>query len=113
MTEAASSFPAIVQMVDLTGKYGTPTTHGGRRIYAVRISDNVTEEEDEPAFLQGEQNRSEPRFGRYHVFLPAGDRTLRFSHIGYVTQDVPVTVTGSGIRIEVALARDLSENGGR
>jgi len=47
-------------------------------------------------FTQGEQNRSEPLFGRYHAFLPAGNHTLRFTLAGYTTQDVPVTVTANG-----------------
>ena len=50
----------------------------------------------ENPFTQGEQNRSEPLYGRYHAFLPAGLHTLRFSLAGYQTQDVPVTVTATG-----------------
>ena len=56
-------------------------------------------------FSHGERNTSEPRFGRYHAFLPAGDHTLRFSLEGYVPQDIAVTVTSAGTRVEVALAR--------
>jgi hypothetical protein len=66
----------------------------------------------ENPFTQGEQNTSEARFGRYHAFLPPGDHTLRFSHPDYVTQDVPVTVTSSGSRVEVALVRNLEEKAG-
>ena len=51
MRAAANSFPAICQFVDLNAKYGTPLTHQGRRIYAVKISDNVTQDENEPAFF--------------------------------------------------------------
>ncbi len=61
----------------------------------------------ENPFTQGEQNTSEPRFGRYHAFLPPGEHTLRFSHAGYVTQEVPVTVTAAGTRLEVALVREV------
>lgn len=61
----------------------------------------------EEPFSQGEKNTSEPRFGRYHAFLPPGEYTLRFSHPGYVTQDVAVTVTNTENRVEVALEREL------
>ncbi len=60
----------------------------------------------ENPFTQGEKNTSEPRFGRYHAFLPPGEHTLRFSHAGYVTQEIPVTVTGEGTRVEVALVKE-------
>ena len=51
MTEAATQFPDVVEMVNLTEEYGTPQTYLGRNLYAVKISDNVSQEEDEPAFL--------------------------------------------------------------
>jgi hypothetical protein len=51
MAQVAASFPAIAQLVNLTDTYGTPRTHGGRSLFALRISDNVGEEEDEPSFL--------------------------------------------------------------
>jgi len=51
MAEAATQFPDIVGIVNLTEKYGRPPTHLGRSLYAVKISDNVSQEEDEPAFL--------------------------------------------------------------
>ena len=60
----------------------------------------------ENPFTQGERNTSEPRFGRYHAFLPVGDHTLSFSHPGYVTQNIPVTVSSSATRLEVALVRE-------
>ncbi len=59
----------------------------------------------ENPFTQGEKNPCEPNFGRYHAFLPNGNHTLRFRHPCYVTQDVPVAVTGAGIQVEVALVR--------
>jgi len=46
-----SDFPSICKVVDLTAEYGTPATFEGRHIIAVKISDQVTEDEDEPAFL--------------------------------------------------------------
>lgn len=51
MTAAADSFPAICRFVDLTAELGTPPTFEGRSLYAVKISDNVTVDEDEPSFL--------------------------------------------------------------
>lgn len=59
----------------------------------------------ENPFTHGERNRSEPLFGRYHAFLPIGKHTLRFSHPCYVTQDVPVTVTATGITMDVQMVR--------
>jgi predicted deacylase len=46
-----STYPAIAKVVDLTAKYGTPPTFEGRHIYALKISDNVAQDEDEPNFM--------------------------------------------------------------
>ena len=43
--------PDIAQVVDLTEKYNLPTTVEGRHMFAIKISDNVATEEDEPAML--------------------------------------------------------------
>jgi carboxypeptidase T len=51
MQEIAAAYPAIVQMVDLTATYGTPATFEGRHMFALKISDNVAVDEDEPAML--------------------------------------------------------------
>jgi hypothetical protein len=51
MNAPATAYPAICQVVDLTARYGTPATVEGRHLMAVKISDNVTLDEDEPAFL--------------------------------------------------------------
>ncbi len=51
MNAAAARNPSICQVVDLTARYGTPPTHEGRHIHAVRISDNVSTDEAEPAVL--------------------------------------------------------------
>jgi carboxypeptidase T len=51
MQEIALAYPAIAQFVDLTATYNTPFTAQGRRMYALKISDNVTLDEDEPAML--------------------------------------------------------------
>ncbi|HMB71176.1 MAG TPA: M14 family zinc carboxypeptidase, partial [bacterium] len=52
MQAVADSFPSICRLVDLTAELGTPPTFEGRHLYAVKISDNVATDEDEPAFLQ-------------------------------------------------------------
>jgi hypothetical protein len=51
MQATAASFPAICKFVDLTATYGTPTTWEGRSLFALKISDNVNVDEDEPAAL--------------------------------------------------------------
>jgi len=57
-----------------------------------------------PIFTQGESNRSNPRFGRYHAFLPPGTHSLRFEAPGYVTQVIAVTInSGTTTTREVAL----------
>jgi hypothetical protein len=48
---AQSDFPAICRVVDLTATYGTPPTFEGRHLFALKISDHVADDEDEPAFL--------------------------------------------------------------
>jgi hypothetical protein len=48
---AQSDFPDLCEVVDLTETYGTPPTFEGRHLFALKISDHVTEDEDEPAFL--------------------------------------------------------------
>jgi hypothetical protein len=51
MQEIATAYPAIAQLVDITATYNTPPTAEGRHLYALKISDNVTVDEDEPAML--------------------------------------------------------------
>lgn len=51
MQAIADASPAIAQMVDLTDAYETPPTAEGRHLFALRISDNVDLDEDEPAML--------------------------------------------------------------
>lgn len=51
LTDFAANFPQICQKVDLTQKYGVPATFEGRHIYAVKISDQVSQDEDEPNIL--------------------------------------------------------------
>ena len=51
MQAIADANPSIAQLVDLTATYQTPSTAEGRHLYALRISDNVAADEDEPAML--------------------------------------------------------------
>jgi len=51
MQAAASAYPSICDYVDLTTWLGTPPTFEGRNLYAVKISDNVAQDEDEPNVL--------------------------------------------------------------
>jgi hypothetical protein len=51
MQEIAAAYPAIAQVVDITAAYGTPATAEGRHLFALKISDNVATDEDEPSML--------------------------------------------------------------
>jgi hypothetical protein len=51
MQEIAAAHPAIARVVDVTDSYGTPPTFEGRHLFALKISDNVAADEDEPAVL--------------------------------------------------------------
>ncbi len=51
MMDVADTFPSICQFVDLTVMLGAPPTTQGRHLYALKISDNVADEENEPQFL--------------------------------------------------------------
>ncbi|HEX2445827.1 MAG TPA: M14 family zinc carboxypeptidase [Vicinamibacterales bacterium] len=51
MQEIADAHPAIARVVDITDTYGTPPTFEGRHLFALKISDNVAADEDEPAVL--------------------------------------------------------------
>lgn len=49
--EIAAANPSIAQVVDVTTTYGMPATVEGRHLYALKISDTVEVDEDEPAML--------------------------------------------------------------
>ena len=51
MYDYESSYPSICKVYDLTDTYDISPTYEGRHIYAIKISDNVTVDEDEPNFL--------------------------------------------------------------
>ncbi len=47
----ALAYPSICQVVDLSQEFGAPQTFEGRSLIAMKISDNVALDEDEPAML--------------------------------------------------------------
>ena len=51
MNDFESSYPSICKVYDLTESYYMSPTYEERHIYAIKISDNVEEDEDEPTFL--------------------------------------------------------------
>ncbi len=51
MEDTASNHPSICKVFDLTNTYGISPTFEDRHIYAMKISDNVNQDEDEPTFL--------------------------------------------------------------
>ena len=51
MQQIAAAYPAIARLVDITESYSTPPTVEGRHLFALKISDNVGVNEDEPALL--------------------------------------------------------------
>ena len=46
-----TNYPSICKVYDLTDIYNMPSTHDGNHLYALKISDNVQDDEDEPSFL--------------------------------------------------------------
>ncbi len=51
LVQTAVDHPTICQVVDLSATFGAPLTAEGRSLMALKISDNVALEEDEPALL--------------------------------------------------------------
>lgn len=46
--QVEDQFPQIARVVDVSAEYGTGPTYEGRHLYAIKISDNVDQDEDEP-----------------------------------------------------------------
>jgi len=53
-----AAYPALAQKVDISGLAGNLLTHQGNRIYALKVSDNVTQQEDEPAIVLAAQHHA-------------------------------------------------------
>lgn len=51
MNAIAAQHPDIAQVINVTAALGAPTTVEGRSLFALKVSDNVAQREDEPAVL--------------------------------------------------------------
>lgn len=54
----AGNFPKIAKKIDLSSIKGGFKTHGNRSIFAIKISDNVGQDEDEPAILMAAEHHA-------------------------------------------------------
>jgi carboxypeptidase T len=73
LQQIADAYPAIAQVVDLTAAYNAPPTFEGRHLYALKISDNVSVDEDEPAMLVAAAHHAR-EIGTPVIALDAADR---------------------------------------
>jgi hypothetical protein len=55
-----TQYPSICKVYDLTTWYNLPPTYEGRHLYAIKISDNVEQDEDEPNFLMVGAHHARP-----------------------------------------------------
>jgi hypothetical protein len=51
MQAAAAAYPTLLPVVDVTALLGAPSTEQGRNLFALKISNNVAQDEDEPNVL--------------------------------------------------------------
>jgi hypothetical protein len=68
-------FPTLAQKVDLSALPGGVLTHQGRPIFALKVSDNVAVEEDEPAFVLAAQHHAR-ELNTPHMVIRAMQRVL-------------------------------------
>jgi hypothetical protein len=68
-------YPAIAQRVDITAYTGSAATHENRHIYALKISDNVATDEDEPTALIAAQHHAR-ELNSPHMVIGAARRIL-------------------------------------
>src|SRR5437773_2270306 len=97
MREIASANPSIAQVVDVTATYGTPTTFQGRHLFALKISDNVAADEDEPAVLIVSTHHAR-EIGAPVIALDAAERLIA----GYRSGDPRITSAVNGHAIWIA-----------
>ncbi|PYM63467.1 MAG: hypothetical protein DME11_16895, partial [Candidatus Rokuibacteriota bacterium] len=97
MREIASANPSISQVVDLTAIYNTPTTFQGRHLFALKISDNVAADEDEPAVLIVSTHHAR-EIGAPVIALDAAERLIA----GYRSGDPRITSAVNGHAIWIA-----------
>ncbi len=96
MQEIADAYPAIAQLVDVTETYNTSATFEGRHLFALKISDNVSLDEDEPAMLIA-ANHHAREIVTPVIALEAADRLTS----GYGT-DARLTAAVDGLEIWIA-----------
>ena len=70
-----AQYPALARKVNLSTLPGGVTTHEGRSIYALKVSDNVAADEDEPAFVLAAQHHSR-ELNSPHMVIRAMQRVL-------------------------------------
>lgn len=75
-----TAYPLLAKRVEISALSGASKTHDGRSIYALKVSDNVSKDEDEPAILVAAQHHARELATPVMVF-GAIDRILK----GYAT----------------------------
>jgi len=101
LSEAALVWPGTLWLLQrpITISGHVTDSYNGSPLVASIILKGIT-------FPNGEHFMSEPRYGRYHLFLPPGTYTVNFSVDGYHSQEHQITVNLSSAEIlDVALHR--------
>lgn len=80
LAKLETRFPALAQRIDITARTRTAKTHEGRSLYAIKISDNVRQDENEAQILLASQHHAR-ELNSPHVTLRAAQRLLE----GYAT----------------------------
>lgn len=84
----ASSEPEICEFVDITHLLTAETTHEGRCQFALRISDNVDEREDEPSYLIVAAHHGDEKIGTRIALHIAGALVQRYGTDEAITRVV-------------------------
>lgn len=71
----AAAYPALAMKVDLSALPGGLPTHEGRSIFALKVSDNVASDEDEPAIVVAAQHHAR-ELNTPHMVIGAMQRVL-------------------------------------
>jgi hypothetical protein len=80
LTALQSQYPNLARKVDLSLLPGGVLTHDGRHVFALKVSDNVGSDEDEPAIVLAAQHHAR-ELNSPHMVLGAMQRVLA----GYAT----------------------------
>lgn len=119
----AAAYPDLATVVDLHDQFSIPATANGQHLLALKISDNVTQQEDEPALLfiglhhARELNTIEAAFDTAEELLAgyAGDPKIRSWVDRYAVWVVPV-VNPDGLvhvwDVEAYWRKNRRNNGG-